>query len=531
MNSEIYLCYKRTLTSIVAASLVFERLRNNGYSVFYSRKLRENDFIKHISEIIAPVKDVIVLLDERSFMALNEGDEKFLGSWFGKELLEGFNQNKNIIVICLNGYKLPEKTNLPKEVHFLYDGQILELDTFELNDTNDMKAIIENLSSKPTYKYFEENRVSYENTSDFLIYSNGDCNIYEYGYLIATLDSNVDKHHPFKYSVNRSGEHNFYIINNDTGQIKEMTFDINPGHQKYMFIEWSPARNVISLTEEDIRLETDCEQLYTWGKSFFYTNPKRIPDYHRAFLCFSRAAELHHQKAIDFIRKYDHSLSSIFKVPQDVTEQWYKKAAEYGSPEAWMKIGESHETANNYADAIICYERAKQLGHTDAEYALDRCTQKNNIPPVSQKDKFLCDFHTIVQNFDRLVGSVCVDRFNRKVRFDLIAVNLRKVETMFNNPANRSILNHYDSDLGNFKYHNRIYELLGFLSSKGIFENLSHKDILEICLDEKGENQSKVKELRAHISGATISYSQIAKQFNRMNEAFKRELIKALNAC
>ena len=209
MNSEIYLCYKRTLTSIVAASLVFERLRNNGYSVFYSRKLRENDFIKHISEIIAPVKDVIVLLDERSFMALNEGDEKFLGSWFGKELLEGFNQNKNIIVICLNGYKLPEKTNLPKEVHFLYDGQILELDTFELNDTNDMKAIIENLSSKPTYKYFEENRVSYENTSDFLIYSNGDCNIYEYGYLIATLDSNVDKHHPFKYSVNRSGEHNF----------------------------------------------------------------------------------------------------------------------------------------------------------------------------------------------------------------------------------------------------------------------------------------------------------------------------------
>ena len=86
MNSEIYLCYKRTLTSIVAASLVFERLRNNGYSVFYSRKLRENDFIKHISEIIAPVKDVIILLDERSFMALNEGDEKFF--FFGSENTE-----------------------------------------------------------------------------------------------------------------------------------------------------------------------------------------------------------------------------------------------------------------------------------------------------------------------------------------------------------------------------------------------------------------------------------------------------------
>lgn len=38
MNNSIYLCYKRSLTSIIAASLVFEKLRNNGYAVIYRRK-------------------------------------------------------------------------------------------------------------------------------------------------------------------------------------------------------------------------------------------------------------------------------------------------------------------------------------------------------------------------------------------------------------------------------------------------------------------------------------------------------------
>lgn len=161
MDSNIYLCYKRTLTSIVAASLVFERLRNNGYSVFYSRKLRDNDFIQHISEFIKPIKDVIVLLDERSFQALKEGNEKFLGSWFGRELQEGAIQKKNIIVICLNGYILPDKSLLPEEIHFLYDGQILELDTFDLNISVDLEAIIGRLISKPAFKYIVESREPY----------------------------------------------------------------------------------------------------------------------------------------------------------------------------------------------------------------------------------------------------------------------------------------------------------------------------------------------------------------------------------
>lgn len=82
MNNSIYLCYKRSLTSIIAASLVFEKLRNSGYAVIYSRKLRKNDFIRHIEEVLEPAEDAIVLLDDHSFMALDEGTDRFLESLF-----------------------------------------------------------------------------------------------------------------------------------------------------------------------------------------------------------------------------------------------------------------------------------------------------------------------------------------------------------------------------------------------------------------------------------------------------------------
>ena len=264
MNNSIYLCYKRSLTSIIAASLVFEKLRNNGYAVIYSRKLRENDFIQKIDKVLEDAEDVIVLLDDHSFLALNEGTERFLESWFCRELLEAAKQNKNIVVICLNGYTLPEKSTLPQEIHFLSDSQVQELDIFNLSVSPDIEVFIGGLKAKPVLKYFLENRVSYAISSDFLIYSDNDCNIYEYGYLIATLDANVDKHHPFKYTVNRSGQHCFFIINNDTGQTQELVTEITHGSQKYIHIKWEPSRTLASLKEEDLNKETDSNVLISF---------------------------------------------------------------------------------------------------------------------------------------------------------------------------------------------------------------------------------------------------------------------------
>jgi tetratricopeptide (TPR) repeat protein len=519
MNESIYLCYKRTLTSSIAASLVFEKLRNNGYAVYYTRKLRQNDFIQHIDTIVEFASDVIVLLDDRSFMALEEGKQRFLESWFARELIEGYKQQKHIVVICLNGYTLPDKSNFPKEIHFLYDCQIRKLDTYKINVSDDIEAFVGELKSKPKLKYLNENSVSFENSSDFLIYSNGDSNVYEYGYLVATLDSNVDKHHPFKYTVNRSGQHCFYAINNDTGQTQELSFDINPGFQKYVYIQWQPSKELISIKEEDIKTETDSSILYNWGKSFFFGNPKHKPDYDKALSCFLRAAELGNQKAVDFILRYDHSLSSIYKVPMDVAGRWYKQAAEYGSPEAWMKMGERKESQSDFAAAIECYTKASELGHEQATPAIERLEKEIAILIQPKQDVFLKDFHNIIENFRRQVGSGRIGKYKREVNFTAVVVKLENMEGLLKDkdPKKKRALSVFTSDLSQLKYHNRMFALLGYLAQKDVFDNLTHKDVLEICMDETGENQSEMKEFRQRMGGdKNLKESNISKMADRI---------------
>ena len=529
MNS-IYLCYKRSLTSIIAASLVFEKLRNNGYAVIYSRKLRKNDYIQNIDNVLEDAEDVIVLLDDHSFLALNEGVDRFLESWFCRELLEAAKQNKHIIVICLNGYTLPEKSVLPPEIQFLYDSQIQALDIFNLNTSPDIEEFIGELKAKPVLKYFQENRVSYAISSDFLIYSDSDCNIYEYGYLIATLDSNVDKHHPFKYTVNRSGQHCFFIINNDTGQTQEICSEIVHGSQKYIHIKWKPSRTLASLKEEDLKKETDGNLLYTWGKGFFFGNTKRKADYNMSLLCFLRAAELGNQKAVEFIRKYDHSLASIFKVPKDVVERWYNKAAEFGSPEAWMKMGEIKELQGKLLEAISCYEKALEYGHTDAVSAIERCQLMEQKRPNSQQNKFIKDFHAIVQNFERQAKSGRTGKHGRAVDFTYVVANLKKIETLFTSEENKNLVNYFESDSPQPKYSNRFYGLLGDLAKREIFDTLSHKDILDICVDETGENKSDVSDFIRRMGGkASLNPANISKMSDRIiTGGIKKMLDKAM---
>ena len=84
------------------------------------------------------------------------------------------------------------------------------------------------------------------------------------------------------------------------------------------------------------------------------------------------------------------------------------------------------------------------------------------------------------------------------------------------------------TDSESSKYRNRLFSLLGFLANKGIFEKLSHKEILEICLDESGDNQSNVKELRHHMGDGIPDFKLLAKMFFRMNNFNKEKLSKAM---
>lgn len=61
-----------------------------------------------------------------------------------------------------------------------------------------------------------------------------------------------------------------------------------------------------------------------------------------------------------------------------------------------------------------------------------------------------------------------------------------------------------------------MFAFLGYLAQKEVFDNLSHKDILEICIDEHGENQSDVKAFINRMGEKNLKESNIAKMVDRL---------------
>ena len=204
-------------------------------------------------------------------------------------------------------------------------------------------------------------------------------------------------------------------------------------------------------------------------------------------------------------------------MPKDVAEKWYGKAAEYGSPEAWMKMGEMKEAQGNFEDAIACYEQAREYGHTDADSAIERCRQADKTVPLPQQKKFLKDFHTIIQNFKRQKEIGRVGKHGRDVDFAYIVDKLESIEKLLKNDQKKSVTGFFDSDSLQPKYYNKIYGLLGYLAQNDVFRNLSHKDILDICVDNKGENQSDVNEFIHRMGGNTnLNPANISKMADRI---------------
>jgi hypothetical protein len=55
------------------------------------------------------------------------------------------------------------------------------------------------------------------------------------------------------------------------------------------------------------------------------------------------------------------------------------------------------------------------------------------------------------------------------------------------------------------------------LAQNDVFRNLSHKDILDICVDNKGENQSDVNEFIHRMGGNTnLNPANISKMADRI---------------
>lgn len=179
-NYDIFISYKRRNYSNYVAPFIYHFLVDKGYSVFLDREeMKSGEFNAQIYEHIKKAKDIIVLLEDRSLESItgervsdlgdnNSVDSGFFGNivnsvssgakivadglssgintltdlfleekdWFIREIKQAHSCGKNIIPILLNGYKMPNKEDLPfnmkwfaltQSIDFKPDADFVEL--------------------------------------------------------------------------------------------------------------------------------------------------------------------------------------------------------------------------------------------------------------------------------------------------------------------------------------------------------------------------------------------------------------------
>ena len=179
-------------------------------------------------------------------------------------------------------------------------------------------------------------------------------------------------------------------------------------------------------------------------------------------------------------------------------------------------MGERKETQSDFPAAIECYNHALKLGHISASTEIESCQLHVSERIVPTQDTFLTDFKTIIQNFKRQIGSGRIGKYNREVNFEMIVKKLVKMLEIIEDSQNQRTMSIFTSDSRQTTYHNRMFALLGYLAQKEVFDNLKHKDILELCIDEQGENQSEVKDFRKRMGEKNLKESNIAKMADRL---------------
>ena len=343
MKYDIFISYKRRGSSSVTAAFIYDLLTRKGYSVFFDRKeIRQGKFDTQLFTHIQEAKDIIILLEDGSLAScFSDMKEAYKTDWFCMEIMHALENKKRIIPVLLEDYKMPSEKDLPAEMAALTKHNAISLDITELDEFYQKYLIDqEYLASKPRNIFLSHS--DGEGVADFLFFSEGDCDIFEFGRQIGTIDANVDEEHPYSYPVKRSGEHKFRCLNNDTFEEKWITEIIESDTQKYVDIRWSLRLCLWDLTEEEIGKEEDPRNLYFWGKGLFEGTSKHDRDVHRAFLCMKRSAEMWNVDARDFL--VDHVKSLLNKDVLNTDRiRWYEKAAEYGSDDAMELLGRCYD--------------------------------------------------------------------------------------------------------------------------------------------------------------------------------------------
>lgn len=374
MKYDIFISYKRGGSSNATAAYLYDLLTKKGYSVFFDRKeIRQGQFNTQLFETIENATDIIILLDDHSLKAcFSDIKDTYKTDWFCMEVMHALLHQKRIIPLLLEGYLMPDAKDLPEEMRALSMQNAISLDITDIEDFY-KKYLIDKqyLASKPRNLYLSQTKG--EGIADFLFYSDGECDLFECGNLIGTLNQNNDEDHPYRHPVQRCGEHRFLCRNNDSCEEFRITDSIDVNSQKYICIKWADKQNLWELSEDEIHRQNDSRILYTWGKGLFEGTSKHEPNPKLAFLCLKEAANKWNIDARDFIVEHVKGLFATDMSAEDRIA-WYEQAIEYDSADAYEILGRYYDEGKEVEQDI---EKAFEYGKKALQLRLEKYGEMN----------------------------------------------------------------------------------------------------------------------------------------------------------
>jgi len=148
-NYQIFISYRRN-GSDAHARVFYEKLKEIGFSVFLDfESLFSGGFEANILTAIDECEDFVLLLPENGLERCSNEEDLMR-----KEIRQAIVGKKNIIPIFINGFKMPEKKNLPEDIAILSEEHGFDC-SMEYFDAV-FEKLLRNLNSRPKDDYVYE---------------------------------------------------------------------------------------------------------------------------------------------------------------------------------------------------------------------------------------------------------------------------------------------------------------------------------------------------------------------------------------
>ena len=195
--------------------------------------MRKSDFDEQIYKNISLAKDFFVIIEKDSLQACFNGSYK--RDWFCKEIMYAIQQKKNIIPMLIDGCKMPSEDSLPPEMKDLAKKNALEFSFLYFDE------YIEKLIKRGyiTSSVMEKEK----NNSVLKFFSNNNCDVYESGKLICSLEAGNET--PFYYCVTRKGNYEFVCKIRNSKKRKTILVDIDEKSETIVYVKWRKYKRFV----------------------------------------------------------------------------------------------------------------------------------------------------------------------------------------------------------------------------------------------------------------------------------------------